>query len=167
MKSYCFQKLGLDSYAVEAYSGVAAKNVNGITIHSFLKIPPKPQYFRDLNGSPIARIAAENNSKKAFSCTDDMANGLSNVLYLALNSRIMLRKNLNVSMGLVNGALGTITDIIYAKGCRPPQLPLFVIVQFDDHDGFEALDGNVPIRASQADWYVSRSHCTRAQFPLS
>jgi len=336
MKCYCYDKLGHDYYAVIAFSGVSAKNVNGITIHSFLKIHPKLQYFKDLVGeelhlfqeknknlhilfideysmvglrllgmidqrcreakdndsilgnlcvvmlgdihqlgpifdkpvytedvdvgsnsfsqrgklvalsfelcffltipmrfdnidyihflervssgmctkadlkmlrkrsilnitdadrigfknclricakkaasvecnsmklsnlkTPIARIAAENNSKKAFSCSDDMANGLSNVLYLSLNSRIMLRKNLNVSMGLVNGSLGTVKDIIYPKGCKPPQLPLFVIVRFDDHDGFELLNGNVPIRVSQANWYHSGKHCSRAQLPLS
>ncbi|KAK3932930.1 ATP-dependent DNA helicase [Frankliniella fusca] len=121
------------------------KEVERLQFKNCLRICAKKDASHECNtsnlknlGSPIARIAAENNSEKAFSCTDDMANGLSNVLYLALNSRIMLRKNLNVSMGLVNGALGTIKDIIYAKGCRPPQLPLFVIVQFDDHDGFDS-----------------------------
>ncbi|KAK3932929.1 ATP-dependent DNA helicase [Frankliniella fusca] len=66
MKSYCFQKLGLDSYAVVAYSGVAAKNVNGITIHSFLKIPPKPQYFRDLNGDELHKFQEKKKEFKNF-----------------------------------------------------------------------------------------------------
>jgi len=336
MKSYCFQKLGPNSYAVLAYSAVAAKNVNGSTIHSFFRIHPKSQFFNHLSSvelqlfqekncqlkvlfideysmvglrllgmidqrcreakdndailgnlcvillgdvnqlgpiydqplyteqinvgcnsyaqrgklvilsfelcfflnipmrfdnlayisflervstgqctsadvkmlkrrtilnlkeseiaefkdclricsrknaakehntfklenlsNPIARIAAENNSKKAFSSSDEAANGLPNVLYLSLGSRIMLRQNINISLGLLNGSLGTVIDIVYKKGCGPPQLPLFIIIKFDDSEGFQSLNGNVPISACTATWYKSRSKCTRVQYPLS
>ncbi|KAK3910128.1 ATP-dependent DNA helicase [Frankliniella fusca] len=260
-----------NSYAVLAYSAVAAKNVNGSTIHSFFRIHPKSQFFNHLNSvelqlfqekkcqlkvlfideysmvglrllgmidqrcreakdndailervssgqctsadvkmlkkrtilnlkdseiaefkdclricsrknaakehntlklenlnNPIARIAAENNSKKACSSSDEAANGLPNVLYLSLGSRIMLRQNINISLGLLNGSLGTVIDIVYKKGCGPPQLPLFIIIiKFDDFEGFQSLNGNVPISVCTATWYKSRSKCTRVQYPLS
>lgn len=117
--------------------------------------------------SPIARIAAENNSKAAFTSSDENANGLCNVLYLSLGSRIMLRQNINLSLGLLNGTLGTVIDIIYKKGCGPPQLPIFVIIKFDGFDGFETLDGNVPISVFNTIWYKTRQKCTRSQLPLS
>jgi len=122
--------------------------------------------LRNLN-KPIARIVAENSGKKAFSASDDMANRLSNILYLSLGCRVMLRQNLNVSLGLVNGSLGTVIDLIYKENKGPPQVPLFVIVKFDGFDGFESIDGNVPITVFQCIWYSNGKRCSRAQIPLS
>ncbi|KAK3922586.1 ATP-dependent DNA helicase [Frankliniella fusca] len=116
---------------------------------------------------PIARISAENNCKKAFNSSDQAASGLSNILDLAIGCRVMLRKNINVSLGLVNGVLGHLVDLIYPINCGPPQVPLFAIVMFDGCEGFPSLNGNIPIAMSQASWYMGKTRCTRAQLPLS
>ncbi|KAH9291956.1 hypothetical protein KI387_042860 [Taxus chinensis] len=47
----------------------------------------------------------------------------------------MLIANLWVDAGLVNGATGTITDIVYDASMPPPTLPLFVVVKFDRYNG--------------------------------
>lgn len=47
----------------------------------------------------------------------------------------MLSANLWVETGLVNGALGQVKEIVYNGGERPPELPLFVVVQFKNHIG--------------------------------
>lgn len=64
MKSYCLQSLGEGSYPVVAYSGVAAKNSDGETIHSFFRIPPKVQYFQELCGEELHKFQEKNNNLK-------------------------------------------------------------------------------------------------------
>ena len=47
----------------------------------------------------------------------------------------MLTMNLWPSVGLCNGATGTVIDIIYENNCQPPDIPLAVIVKFHDYLG--------------------------------
>ena len=56
--------------------------------------------------------------------------------------------NLWASAGLCNGATGTVIDFIYQHGHQPPDLPIAVIVQFDDYRGPSISDSRpscVPI----------------------
>ena len=46
----------------------------------------------------------------------------------------MLTRNLWTEVGLCNGAVGTVRDVIYADNCKPPTLPIAIIVQFDEKD---------------------------------
>ncbi|KAE8740715.1 hypothetical protein FOCC_FOCC013771 [Frankliniella occidentalis] len=115
----------------------------------------------------IVRINAQNNCSTAFKSVDTYASGLANVLYLAINSRVMLKQNLNVSAGLVNGCLGYVTDILYDEGEKPPAIPRFVIVKFDNVDGYPYLNGGVPIQAIHCSWSINNISCSRVQLPLS
>ena len=56
----------------------------------------------------------------------------------------MLITNLWVEMGLDNGALGTVVSILYETG-GPPDLPLSVIVRFDNYTGSTFPNLTVPI----------------------
>ena len=47
----------------------------------------------------------------------------------------MLTMNLWVSVGLCDGATGTVIDIIYEINHQPPELPIAVGVKFDDYRG--------------------------------
>ncbi|KAK3932375.1 ATP-dependent DNA helicase [Frankliniella fusca] len=118
-------------------------------------------------GSSIVRINAQNNCNTAFKSTDTYASGLTNVLYLGINSRVMLRHNLNVSAGLVNGCLGYVTDILYDEKQPPPGIPRFVIVKFDGINGFDYLDGGFPLQAIHSSWISNNVSCSRVQVPLS
>jgi hypothetical protein len=82
----------------------------------------------------------------------------------------MLRDNMCVGRGLMNGALGTVQHIIYEQGAEPPQLPLCVLVKFDQYDGNglgPAGDRLVPIFPIERNIEVGGSVvCTRKQLPL-
>jgi ATP-dependent DNA helicase PIF1 len=55
---------------------------------------------------------------------------------LGIGCRVMLRRNINVSIGLVNGSLGTVTGFKWSALRREPlsegELPEQVLVEFDD-----------------------------------
>ena len=51
-------------------------------------------------------------------------------LFVRVGARVMLRRNMCVSLGLVNGALGTVVDIVYDRGQTPPGPPFCILVQF-------------------------------------
>lgn len=101
------------------------------------------------NGQPVALIQAENNNATARRARDTMAQGLAN---LSSGCQIMLRKNLFVDRGLVNGSLGTVRQIIYAVGVRPPDLPLVILAEFDRFEGPFFRDRTFPILPTTANW---------------
>ena len=47
----------------------------------------------------------------------------------------MLTMNLWSSVGLCNGATSTVVDIIYQNNHQPPDLPIAVIVEFENYRG--------------------------------
>lgn len=116
---------------------------------------------------PVARICAENSSRYALNSSDDMANGLANVIYLSIGSIVMLRYNMNVNFGLVNGLVGEITEMLYDDNCTPPYLPTSVIFKFVGIKGCEKLMNGIPMKPIHASWYTQGKHCTRFQLPLS
>ena len=63
------------------------------------------------------------------------AKGLEPIMQLNIGVRAMLRRNLWVNVGLVNGALSTVRAIVYAQGENPPALTMHVLVEFDDYAG--------------------------------
>ena len=65
---------------------------------------------------------------------DDMS-GLEPVVFLCKGAKVMLTMNLWPKVGLCNGATGEIVAIIYEDGQQPPDLPIAVIVKFDDYQG--------------------------------
>jgi len=124
----------------------------------------------DENGNyvAIARIAAKHHGSGASSGTVDDAGGLEPVLYLGVGSRVMLRSNLFVRRGLVNGSLGTVVDILYARGKFPPEdTPDIIMVKFDGYTGPVIGPENVvPLSTISQSWSCNGSSCTRQQFPI-
>ncbi|KAK3917520.1 ATP-dependent DNA helicase, partial [Frankliniella fusca] len=119
---------------------------------------------------PVARVPAIHNTKRAELGTVTEAEGLHSVLYLARGARIMLKSNLWTEKGLVNGAIGTIVDIIYEEEKNPPYVsPGIIIVRFDNYDG-PYLDNDlktVPISQQTKSWTSnSGENMTRTQFPI-
>lgn len=84
---------------------------------------------------PCANINARHSSATAKSLPSDEMSGLEPTIYLAKGAKVMLTMNLWASVGLCNGATGTIVDIIYAINHRPPDLPVAIILKFDDYRG--------------------------------
>ncbi|XP_059078046.1 ATP-dependent DNA helicase PIF1-like [Cryptomeria japonica] len=83
-------------------------------------------------------------------------------LLLCVNQQVMLLANLWTEVGLVNGSIGLVKKIIYENNTRPPDLPRFVIVQFQNYKGppWDTLHPNdIPITP------ITRGR--RTQIPLT
>jgi ATP-dependent exoDNAse (exonuclease V) alpha subunit len=63
-------------------------------------------------------------------------------LKLLIGARVMLLRSISVRHGLVNGAIGILRSICYQAGCKPPQLPTCVFVEFDGYSGPALLDSD-------------------------
>ena len=94
--------------------------------------------------NPIAHINARHSSPLAKKISSDDMSGLEPVVFLAKGARVMLTMNLWSSVGLCNGATGTVVDIIYQNHHQPPDLPIAVIVKFENYRG-PAFNENQPL----------------------
>jgi ATP-dependent DNA helicase PIF1 len=116
---------------------------------------------------PIAKIPAQHNNSTAEIASTDDARGLERILYLAKGARVVVKSNLWVEAGLVNGTLGTVVDIVYAIGkSSPKDLPDVVMVRFDHYRG-PTLNGLFPVPVIERNWMTKNKFCTRTQIPLS
>ncbi|XP_065061670.1 LOW QUALITY PROTEIN: uncharacterized protein LOC135688681 [Rhopilema esculentum] len=100
---------------------------------------------------PIARINAKHNNVSASKQPADDMGGLQPTLLLSKGAMVMLTRNLWTEVGLCNGAIGVVYDIIYQTEQGPPNLPISVLVQFHDNyigPSFSSTVSNlVPISA--------------------
>ena len=117
------------------------------------------------SGQPIATIKAVHTGANASKAPADDAGGLEAIICLANLARVMLTSNLWVDVGLVNGAMGTVQAICYQSG-GPPDLPVAVMVHFDNYPGPTLHDGTVPITPVRRTWFTSGAQCSRLQLPL-
>ncbi|XP_028404097.1 uncharacterized protein LOC114526773 [Dendronephthya gigantea] len=84
---------------------------------------------------PIARVNARHSSEMAKKISSDDMSGLEPVVFLTKGARVMLTMNLWSSVGLCNGATGIVVDIIYHNNHQPPDLPIAVIIEFENYRG--------------------------------
>ena len=84
-------------------------------------------------------------------------------------SILILLMNLWTDVGLCNGATGTIVDFIYASNQQPADLPIAIIVKFDDYTGpslTNRITGCVPICTITATYNTLDGLYERQQLPL-
>ena len=114
---------------------------------------------------PVATIQARHSTDTAKRISPQDLFGLEPFLLLAKGSVVMLTMNLWASVGLCNGAKGTIVEIIYNTDQHPADLPIAVVVKFDNYTGpsLENLPSYVPIPPITAS--VNSVH-ERQQLPL-
>ena len=118
---------------------------------------------------PVACINARHSSSFAKNASPDDMSGLEPVVFLAKTAKVMLTMNLWSHVGLCNGATGTVRHIIYDNGHRPPNLPLAVIVEFDNYRGPAFIDSHpscVPICPVTVSLQSGNSLHERQQLPL-
>jgi len=82
-----------------------------------------------------ARVRAEHSSAVAAAASSDDASQLHAMLDLKVGMRVMATQNVWIGAGVCNGSLGTVVDIVYEDGRRPPALPTAVIVRLDQYSG--------------------------------
>ena len=119
--------------------------------------------------NPIAHINARHSSAVAKKMPSDEMSGLEPVVFLAKGARVMLTMNLWSSVGLCNGATGTIVDIVFQNNQNPPDLPIAVIVNFENYRGphfSEEQPMCVPICPITVSSQTEGSFHERQQLPL-
>lgn len=119
------------------------------------------------SGLPVAFIPSANSSKNIAKLSFSKAQCLEKVLVLSVGTRVMLRSNLWTEVGLVNGSLGTVKEIIYESDTRPPQMPIALLVSFDNYSGPHYQENAVPIIPVIRHWKSEKGSHWRKQFPLT
>jgi len=130
--------------------------------------------MRDLR-TPVLIIKASHDGHNASTADTAEAGNLPAELPLCLGARVMLIENLWTERGLVNGAMGTVYNIVWRQGddwrTTPP---LAVLVAFDHYDASGphltiSDDGRpvVPIFPLKRDFYRGATTLSRTQFPLT
>ena len=133
-------------------------------------------------GALAMKIPANNSGTAAVEANDDEV-GLPTELLLCIGARMMITHNLCVALGLCNGTVGKVHDIL----CRADGLPVAVLLRVrrrtDEHDGYSgpsflgpdhpSLQGIdmkeeaiVAVSRWTAEIYDSGTLYTRQQFPL-
>ena len=123
------------------------------------------------------RDVSTNLAKVQFSDKKQDTGNLRMSLSLKVGARVMITKNIDVSDGLTNGAMGTVTDIVLDTTTA---IVKTILVKFDyESIGQEACSVSmykhinkmsVPIQRKQSSFAVGeKESCqgTRAQFPLA
>ena len=82
---------------------------------------------------PVAQMTAMHSSDTAKKLSADDFSGFQPLLFLAKGAKVMLTMNLWPAVGLCNGATGTVIHFIYQNNHPPPNLPITVIVKFDNY----------------------------------
>ncbi len=100
-----------------------------------------------------------NNIKKKISETA----GLESNLIIGINSRVMLRRNIDVNRGLCNGALGTVTKI-NMNSCGNYVQNIIVIFDCNKNSDFK----ETVIERINSDFEIRKNiYANRSQFPLT
>jgi ATP-dependent DNA helicase PIF1 len=83
--------------------------------------------------------------------------GLENQLFIGINSRVMLRSNIDVDYGLANGAIGNVTEIKYSE-----KFVQSIIIKFDN------LNKDYELKRVTQDFEIRKNeYVSRSQFPLT
>ena len=125
--------------------------------------------------TPIVRIEAIHTGPLAAAETKaEDAGNLQRALYLAKGCEVVCTWNGWKEAGLINGARGTVHEIIYGTQQGPPGLPLAILVQMDapGYRGPSFLEGTpriVKFTPIKHDFELGkeRCKCSRTQFPLA
>ena len=91
------------------------------------------------------------------------------MIHLAKEAKVMLTCNLWQQTGLCNGAMGTVSEILYAQDQRPPNLPIAVLVNFDVYTGPPFLLSQpkcIPVPPTTFQWHNGTTQQSRQQLPL-
>ena len=100
-------------------------------------------------------------SKKLEKCGDDstVTAGLENIIVIKIGCKIMLRRNIDVTLGLVNGSIGTVCSVKYSiDQCSVVDA---INIKFDD--GKEQVLEKVSSKFQVLD----KAFVVRHQFPIS
>lgn len=84
---------------------------------------------------PVANISVNHSLSLAQKISPDEMYGLEPLVFLTKGAKVMLTMNLWPKIGLCNEATGKVVHIVYQTNDQPPDLPIAVIVKFDNYTG--------------------------------
>lgn len=118
--------------------------------------------------SPINKLTAIHDSSSSKTRSDDHTENLPATLYLSVNCKVMLLRNLFTRYGLVNGACGYLKDFLYGDS---RSLPEYLIIDFPNYRGppfYTEPDRRtwVPIPKCVCKWGDRQQHF-RESFPVT
>jgi hypothetical protein len=122
------------------------------------------------NKNPGLRINAIHSDLVAQGMSADHFRNLESSIVIARNSRVMLTTNEWTEVGLTNGAMGYVRDIIFDTNQGPPNMPKAIVVELDEDYNGPHLP-NKPrhvVITPKTNSYESYNNKTyeRTQFPL-
>jgi ATP-dependent DNA helicase PIF1 len=119
---------------------------------------------------PIKILAAINRGRDAKKVTEEEADNLLNRIYVCIGARVIFSTNLWADIGLVNGLIGIVIDLIWeADQDSNIILPFTILIQFDEYSGpvFPGCNaGIVPVFTELNQFNYKSAPCTQMQFPL-
>jgi ATP-dependent DNA helicase PIF1 len=127
------------------------QSVNPVAHHQFkdvIRIYAKKEQVHQFNHErlrdlkrPVLAIHAIHEGRDTKDTKTEEACNLHAVLPISIGCRIMLVENIWVEQGLVNGAFGTVCDIIWSPHVDNPRLqaPLALLIHFDNFTGLSAV----------------------------
>jgi hypothetical protein len=117
-------------------------------------------------GVAIAMIRSINSCPAAAKASKKVAGGLDNLFAVGVGASVMLTQNLWIKHGLVNGASGTVVDIVGAEGVCD-----CIIVDVPKYTGPPLCAPHpatwIPIPRSASQWFSGGITKERKQFPLT
>ena len=104
------------------------------------------------NAEKLISLAKESNNKilriharetgikgKPMTSAEDFS-GLKSTIHITIGSRVMVTSNIWVEAGLINGAQGTVKDIVFDKQDNEDPFPEYVMVSLDQYNGPSLFD---------------------------
>ncbi|KAL1974029.1 hypothetical protein VTN31DRAFT_5589 [Thermomyces dupontii] len=125
-------------------------------------------------GQPVLSISAVHEGNWASQASEDEAGNLHAYLCLSLRCQFMLTENIWVERGLVNGAIGTLEDIVWPPDTVDPrsQQPMALLIHFPGCNGrplsiSEEGKPLVPVFPSRREFLHNNVECSRCRFPVT
>ena len=118
---------------------------------------------------PIKKILAHHKGQNAAKATKDEVDNLCLDIHVCIGAWVMLTTNLWIEMGLVNGSMGSIHDIVWDTGQDPSSMPSMLLIRFDEYTGLEFPQcgpGIVPVFTTTCQFEYKSAVCSQTQFPL-
>lgn len=119
------------------------------------------------NKLPVALIKSHDTPELGLRGGDDANTGLQRDFLCSIGTRVMLRANLWVEGGLVNGAIGTVREIAYLPMTTSPELPAYILVEFDNFKGPYIGNKCFPVLPIVRSTNHGNSTFSRKQYPLT